>query len=235
MKQFLLSVLFTITCCAVPCIQSSENQTTYALTAQLPKISTQLSNSLELSLPGLKAYYKGFKIDLSKGLAILPEITRQTYFSFVITPEVDLCCSEQDNSVKYLKRSKTAPILWFDATLRLAVVQEGEKKLEEPWYYWDIQKRASEELPERLPEQAIIILIDPRIISTIQTTKQESVGTIFLPSIVFSQELTVNELENALTFAAISSIDLDTVHTPANEIFTKARVRDIARAAALTE
>ncbi|HAU30273.1 TPA: hypothetical protein DCW54_01425 [Candidatus Dependentiae bacterium] len=241
MKQFLIytclllpwTLLGSVPAAHIP--ETKNNQSTYALTAQLPKQSVQLSNNKELSLPGLKAYYKGFKIDLCKGLAMLPEITQQSYFSFVITPEIELCCAQRDNSVKYLKRAPNTPVTWFDVTLRLKNSDELNKKNPEPHYVWEVERRSLDEIPERIPEQAIIVLIDPKLISTLQTTEQDAAGTIFLPSLVFAQDISATELETALTFAAISSIDLDTVHTPASEIFTKSRVRDIARAAALAE
>ncbi len=242
MKQFVLHLLLLLSSASICSAtntpseaSASSTQRTYALTAQLPKTSILLSNTKELALPGLKAYYKGFKIDLSKGIAMLPEITHQTYFSFVVTPEIELCCSQQDNSVKYLKRAPSAPVSWFDATLRLDLSGEQDKSKIEPHYYWEIEKRTTDQIPERIPEQAIIVLIDPRHITTIQTTEQGADGTIFLPSLVFAQDASATDLETALTFAAISSIDLDTVHTPASDIFTKTRVRDIARAAALAE
>lgn len=239
MKQFIqyIYVFFPLLCLHGLAIGTTS--ASYTLTVQMPKNSINLTKKKELSLPGLKAYYKGTKIDLSKGCGKVPEPepgeSVKKYFSLIITPDIELSCSRQDNSVKYLKRVPSSPILWFDATLSLTITDEQGKKLTDPYYSWTIEERSTDELPDRLPEQALIILIEPKLITRIQATKQSCEEPLLLPSIVFDDSVSTETLQNALTYAAISSIDLDTVHTPAQEMFTKTRVREIAQTAALAE
>jgi hypothetical protein len=203
----------------------------YSITAQLPKACLAVSKQDEIRLPGLKAYYKGYKIDFSKGTALLPETQPQTFFSFIITPEIELVCSKNDNSISYLQRAKHAPIDWYDVSLITIITDANNKKLIEPAYQWMVEKRDTSAIPDRLPDQAIIILLNPKLIQTMSTTEQAQEGSLLLPSLVFNTETSAQELEEALTYATLSSIDLDTVHVSAAESFTKSRVQEIARTA----
>ncbi len=224
-------LLFTLTTWTL-----QTQQIRYTITTQLPKTCLGIGKQGDISLPGLKAYYKGYKIDLSKGSAVLPEADQKNFFSLVITPDIELVCSKNDNSISYLNRSATAPISWYDLSLVPIINDTNNKKLLEPAYYWNIEKRELKDIPNRLPDESIIILINPKLIHALQSLETTQSGSTMLPALVFNPEATAKEVEDAVTYAVLSSIDLDTVHTSANDSFTKARAKTIAStAAALAE
>ncbi len=223
MKRFTLTLLFINIFFTTPFCSFIKSST-------LPYL-LNLHNPNAISIDGLSAYYKGFEISLSEGRALLPECGTPTVFSLIITPSASF--KMQGKTVTSLLRDPKQPCRWWDLTLiskdqevdeedrrsatgeqsqAEALAKTDEDKIVTREYTWDIKSVAKDDMPERLPEHAIVVLIDPQFIETI--TEIQSENSINLPTIVFKtiDESSKEAFEEAILFATMSRPDLRAIN-----------------------
>lgn len=164
----------------------------------------------DISKSPISVYFLGFKIDLGEGPALLPDCG-STPCDIIIGYVSEF--TSRENNVKYLKREPQNPYLWF--SLQLSASHEtSTDDFDNPVVYkWTITKRNPDKMSLRVPEKAIVILMDPSLIEDIQDTESISTqGSIQLPTIKIKQSVTKEQLDEALSIAAIIALDLDAIH-----------------------
>lgn len=153
----------------------------------------------------VKCSYKGCVIDLSDGIDFLPENDLLNSFPIIITVEHPRLSS---GPVSHLERVSDAECLWYDVSW----TKEGTKTV------WTIEQRADDDMPLRIPDNALIICYPPEFIEKIEDkTPQESSSIIHLPTIILKKNLTQQERtkrDNGLTRCILSQPDVNAYLTP---------------------
>lgn len=206
MKRFATLIICSITILSIFYTHkaSCKGFLPYAINLQLPRTNIDIPS-----------YYKGYKISLKEGRALLPESTAPLVFSIVITPHVSF--SMRDRTVSSLIRSQDTPCSWYDITLvfKDSPTEEGDEDASRE-YSWIIEKKSLADIPKRLPLHALIILMDPQFIETvIDKEVTHTPDIINLPTVVFKDLSTPQQIEafeNALIIAAMNGLDLDAIH-----------------------
>lgn len=184
-------------------------QRIYSLKAKFPQALASLS-------PSLPVYYKGHKIDLTKGWTKLPECSEPCTFSLLITENVDFVA--KGNNVRYLKRIPDQEYTWYDLTLTLE--QEAkDTELVTPMpaqktYRWNIERHDEAATPERIPEHTIVLLTNPAFVEKLKTeTALPGAIDIVLPTVVFKETVdpeTFKEKSEEILLGPV--MDLDAIH-----------------------
>lgn len=158
--------------------------------------------------PSLRGYYKGEILDLHDGWTTINEEERTNTFSLIFTDEI--IEAKDGTSTKHLERSSKKPILWYDITLTF---------IDNKTLTWNIEKKASKSVPLRLPNNAIVIRINPKFIEKISMPSRvqspDSNHILYMPTIVMKQHLTEKEesaLEENMLYGIMASLDLDRIH-----------------------
>ncbi len=153
----------------------------------------------------IKCTYKGCVIDLSDGIDFLPETDLINNFAIIITPEHPRVSS---GTVSHLERIPDVDCLWYDVSW----TKEGTKTV------WAIEQRAEDDMPLRIPHNAIIICYPIEFIEKLEDkTPQESSTIIHLPSIVLKKNLTQDEKkkrDDGLTRSILAQVDVNARLTP---------------------
>ncbi len=148
----------------------------------------------------IKCTYKGCVLDLSNGIEFLSETGHVSSFPIVVTAEHPKVSS---GTVQHLERIPDADCLWFDVSWS----KEGTKTV------WTIEQRAENDMPLRIPDNAIIVCYPPEFIDTLRdTTSQESSTIIHLPTIVLKKNLTQEEKrkrDDGLTRCVLAQLDVN--------------------------
>lgn len=168
-------------------------------------LSLQLPNTIK-KYEGLKAYYKGYQIDLSEQWALLPECETPLTFSLLCIEPDDIDIKSHGNNIRYLKRKDHAEFLWYDLTLTMNPDEEHA-------YTWQIEKRDSSEIPARIPEHTIIMLGNPNFIESVQAEPAlPSALNIALPKIIYKNEINPEKFHESLTCTTLAALNLDAIH-----------------------
>jgi hypothetical protein len=183
-------------------------------TLSLGTIFAEQSNSyiLKLNVPsqvintqGLKAYYKGYQIDLSELWALLPECDNPLTFSILITENVDV--KAKGNTIRYLKRIEDLDFKWYDLTLTF-----DNANLENV-YKWTIEERDEESAPTRISENTLVILADPLLIESLATAPaQQMNNNISMPTVMFRRDISAAEFQESLICSLMNTLNLDAFH-----------------------
>lgn len=163
-------------------------------------------------IPGMRAYYKGERLDLSDHWCIVPETTRTAIFSLIVTDEIGF--ATRDANVRSLQRTHDH-CRWFDLTL--SITDTG--------YSWQTQELSIDEMPQRIPEHAITVLIDPEFVDklapctdeTCEPTDDEkaaavSATVIIFPQVVLKKNSDRKKFDDSLGIIALGALDIETVH-----------------------
>jgi hypothetical protein len=160
----------------------------------------KLTTSLFIKAKGLRAYYKGNPFIFNdENICIVSEKKRHT-FTLIIVKDTHLIM--ESNRKKYFKLKPNAPFLWYD--LDLFFDDPLDSFIKNPHYHWHINPRKPEDVSLRIPEDALIILLDPHFIEELyippysHVTNKCNALTIYLPYIKIKEHITTQEFEKAL-------------------------------------
>lgn len=204
MKKISLMLLFVtlaLTCC---------NNVIEATPHNIYSIKTKLPAAIS-NVESLPAYYKGYKVDLRDGRAEIPECGESQTFTVIFTENVEFCT--RGKTVRCLKRIKNQPYSWYDLTLSFHTEKHDDE--DKRVYSWSIEKRKENDVPERIPEHALVVLTDPDFIETLKPEPSipGSVDVV-LPTIVFKDDLNVEEFNDTVMQTIIGpALDLDAIHS----------------------
>ncbi len=153
----------------------------------------------------IKCTYKGCIIDLSDGIDFLPEHDLINSFPIIITAEHPRLSS---GTVLHLERVPDVECLWYD----ISWTKEGTKTV------WNIEQRAEDDIPLRIPHNALIVCYPPEFIERLEDkTAQESSSIIHLPTIVLKKNLTQEECkkrDDGLTRCILAQPDMNAYLMP---------------------
>jgi hypothetical protein len=168
---------------------------------------------------GLYIYYKGKPYPfIDNNLCIITE-KKCTRFTVIITQAVDSVVNK--NQKKYFKRKKKIPFLWYD--LDLIFDNPLDPFINCPRYHWRITPRPEYKASERIPDNAIIILLNANFIEDLtimeikdHCSEQEfpqapTFCTIYFPLIKIKKDLSIAEWEKSLIKQALD-LDIKTLH-----------------------
>ena len=203
MKKISLFSFFTCTLLAIsPFWPISATHLIYSLKTKFPKSATA-----DQYLPG---YYKGCEIDIHEGRTELPECYESQTFSIIFTENIDF--SAKGNTVRYLKRIEGQSYSWYDLTLSYSTEKhDGEDKRV---YSWTVEKRKENDVPQRIPDHALVILTNPAFVEAL-TTEPTIPGSVdvILPTIVFKQNLDSDLFQDTINQIMLGPVlDLDAIH-----------------------
>ncbi len=170
--------------------KTSQNQITYILSLNLPE---KIKNA-----PTINASYKGYRLAFENKLCYITEAKQSNNFVLVITPEVEP--KIEGKSVKYLERSKDKPCrLFYISNFNFNDLGNLD---------WTVEEEKPENLPIKLPEDAIIILMNPNYIEKIQpinsTNKNNNLK--HLAEIIIKKDVSQDELDHESIYSALASM-----------------------------
>ncbi|MGC2310290.1 MAG: hypothetical protein WA432_01555 [Candidatus Babeliaceae bacterium] len=206
---FLLSVFFPV------CLSGVE-QPTPLLHSYIIKL---LTASSALKATGLNVYYKGNPFVFNEeNICVITEKKRRT-FTVVITQEIEIVIKK--NQKKYFKLKKDAHFLWYD--LDLVVDDPVDPFITHAQYHWHINPRLPQEVAARIPDNALIILLDPDFIEELhnpelelhkknQLIEQNSRAfTLYFPLIKIKKDITPQQFKQSLMKHACE-LEMKTLH-----------------------
>lgn len=191
MHSLLGLLLFPLLCSA------SQTQFPYILRIHFP---THIKK-----IPSIYGYYKGQQLTFENDMTLFFDPQQRTHFTLVITPEV--AHQATDNHIKYLRRKPDVECSVYSLD-REYDPEAGTTK------GWKIQQEDLKSLPERLPDDALILLLDPSLITSISYSKAHDTktGIINLPSIFIKTALSQEELDSAALHGILASLDINAFH-----------------------
>lgn len=167
---------------------------------------------------GLIALCNGQPVTLNEHGNLLPITTRTSVFSLVITESIDY--APEGNGIRYRKRFKNLPCLWYDVTL----MYDNEVPA---GYRWEISELTEDAIPLRIPEHAIVIFLEPRFVtglkecsdtrcseyeSTIGAADEGIKNVFILPHVMIDPTIACDELQESLGIIGLGIIDVLTLH-----------------------
>lgn len=157
---------------------------------------------------GLRGYYKGEEIDFSDNWARLPENDSPAVFSLVITAEIET--KFRGNNVHYFKLKENVPFSWFDLTLSLS----SKKSSNNSSYSWKIEKRQKSEVPQRLPDNTLLIIAPSKYVKELIEEKslQKDENYIRLPVVIFEAPENKKAVEEFQINAAMGLLNMRNSH-----------------------
>ncbi len=179
-----------------------------------PRVIYSVKTKLPTTIPALESlpsYYKGHSINLREGRAELPECGESQTFSVIFTQNIGFAA--KGNTVRYLKLITGEPYLWYDLTLSFRTEKHDDE--EKRIYSWSVEKRNADDVPERVPEHALVVITNPDFIETLKPEISiPGAVDIVLPTIVFKDSIDPQELQESVMQAIIGpALDLDAIHS----------------------
>ncbi|MFA6066689.1 MAG: hypothetical protein WC707_05915 [Candidatus Babeliaceae bacterium] len=177
---------------------------------------TTYSYILKLQLPqhllgasGPWISYKGNPLSLDAHWCVIPERQEIVTCSVIISQNIKY--KSEGNNVQYLYRDENDPCAWYDLTLQTHIASPRKK---ESFPLWRIEERLLTEVPVRIPENAIIVLINPRFVDHLEEHKEKNEHkktTVRLPDIVIKQDVPLKDWNNAIHYSNLAFIDLKAI------------------------
>lgn len=233
MKRIIYQILILTTILNLPCTSFSINNESNLLDKEVNltnKNNPELNNNknqecttyiLKIKFPQniehppkINGCYKGYRLEFENNLCFIKQTQPSGQFIFVITPEIEP--KIEGNNVKYLERHENKPC-------RLFYVSYNHENKEPEWL---IEEELAENLPLRIPEDALILFMDPNYIKTIEcseNSKKESVQIINLPEIIIKNEISQSELQIASIHSLLASLDVNAICTPLKKVSKQER------------
>ncbi len=173
-------------------------------------------------IPHFRIYYGGNKIKSDihingkKVIFTIPEDKRRTAFTIVITESIQF--ASEDNTIMYLKLAKNQPYKFFSIQLiktENAVVENDKRK--EPTYEWIIEEQHIDLLDGRIPDDALIICMNPHFIQGLEGGNVVELPKIIVKSDIVQLAGSEAKLEDSYAKLLLSSLDTDAIHVNIHE------------------
>lgn len=155
------------------------------------------------------AYYKGKTLDFVNDIATIEEQSEINKFILVLTKEINF--KSEGKHIVYLERKNKKACNFYYIN---GIYDQDDKNIID----WKIEKEDINKLPLRLPDKAIIILINPKFIKGLEFKKEKKRRKknlkriiIDLPTIII-KHMNKSEIENDSIRSTCASIDANVVH-----------------------
>lgn len=153
----------------------------------------------------IKCIYKGHVIDLQEGIDFLPETELVSHFTVIITSEHPKILN---GTVAHLERDPKIECRWYEINWS----KEGTKTT------WSITELTEENMPLRIPDDAIIVCYPVKFFEKIEDkTSQDSCTIIHLPSIILKKNLSEEEKrkrDDEITRSILAQVEVNACLTP---------------------
>lgn len=182
----------------------------FMLTVQFPK-------SLK-DIPNFRIYCEGNKIkgDINKNSKrvtfALPEDKKRTHFTLIITEKIQF--KSEENTILYLKLADEQPYKFYSLQLIKTDPQAQEEKdsRKDPIYQWIIEEQKVSLEDGRIPDDAIIICIDPSYIEKLEGGNAIELPKIFIKEDAVQLAGSESKFDDSWTKILLSSLDADSIH-----------------------
>lgn len=168
-----------------------------------------------LTVPTMCGYYKGNKLIFTEDFCFIPETKACTSFSLFITkPEFAPKPKCDGNNIRYFKRRDQKPGRFFHITKKINTHNNNS---------WKISEKNINQVPLRLPDDTIILFLDPKYIAEIKENRVlnadyvENPSITELPRIIIDPKINLDELSELAEISVLASCDLDAFHIPVKE------------------
>lgn len=158
-------------------------------------------------IPVLCGYYKGYKLEFDENLCIIPENNpAYSYFTVIITEQVKYT---SEGTLEHLERLADKPCRLFHLSCR-------DKQ-------WHVQEEHADNIPSRLPAEALVLLINPTLVDgfNIQSNKRTTTPIITLPTLYIKPTITQQEFDIHAIQALSASLDVNPVHSSVKKAVKK--------------
>lgn len=158
----------------------------------------------EHPLPNIPVYYKGNRITTQEGPYekreyVITDSKKLTELSIIVTSKLK---APTTNTIAQFEMPQDAHYTHYSLT-RTSIVKDGEETFDETW---NIQTHTGTGTVA-VPNESLVILVDPSCIQTIQTVIWQKEGiSLKLPTIIFK-----NDLQKATGYARSLLANLDVV------------------------
>lgn len=183
--------------------------------------SVQFPKTLE-DIPQFRIYHGGNKLKSGihthgkKVTFTIPEDKRRTAFTVIITESIQF--ASEDNTIIYLKLAQNQPYKFF--SIQLIKMDNGiveNDKRKEPTYEWIIEEQHINLLDSRIPDDALIICMNPNFIQGL-----EGGNSVELPKIIVKNDAvqlagSQAKFEDSYAKLLLSSLDTDAIHANIHE------------------
>lgn len=185
---------------------NKQSEVTYLLKIKFP-------NHI-IEVPKIIGCYKGYRLEFENNLCFIEQSYQGHHqFVLIITPEIEP--KLEGNNVKYLERKNDKPCRLFYLTGKYDQTFEKNK------INWQIEEENSENIPTRLPEDALVLLTNPRFVRGVKSIPNESMESmqdldslIILPEVILKNEITQKELNESSVYSLLASLDSNAICTP---------------------
>lgn len=158
------------------------------------------------SKPQIQAYYRGYNLPIKSGICKLPEDTGSMFY-IIIAKTISFIKSESNN---YLKLKPGSHSKCYRILRNSTAAFNPEQKP------WKIQEELQEEQSERLPDNSIIICMDPNYVKELKIDSKNSNKNSkekVLPIIIIDPEVSESEFNKSLEFSLLASLDINAIHS----------------------
>lgn len=194
-----------------------KNNTSYIFRIKYPELVKKQ--------PSLRAYYKGYKYDIGN-MGIISHQSESNTLFLVITDHIKH--KFENDKIQYLERIENNPCRAFFLSSKTSA--HNPETIE-----WQIEEEKTQNIPLRLPEDALVVLLDSNLVEEVKDNPSKFVqdfkknleynstnntrSIIYLPELCIKKTITQTQIDLAATYASLCSIDLDAIHvSPTKEI-----------------
>ena len=164
--------------------------------------------------PEIFGYYKGYRLNFEGDMCIFDESKSTEQFILVVTEQVKI--STQSSGILYLERLPKKDCRLFYIKKKYAYKTNSANIFNG----WVIEEEEAENIPNRLPDNSLILLISPKFIEKIKTNKQiekQAVKMVnapitYLPAITIKKSITQKELDNSCQLNILGALDTNALH-----------------------
>lgn len=150
-------------------------------------------------MPVLCGYYKGKPLDFDKDFCIISQKEPVNQFTLVITDQISF---PHESNIKHLERIEGNPCNLYYITKKDDIT-------------WCVEEQNIKDLPLKLPNDSIILLINPEYVEFIDNnirSVSNKKNIIDLPCVVIKSNISQQELLTASISSLLASLDVKSIH-----------------------
>jgi hypothetical protein len=153
----------------------------------------------------IPARYKGVSLMIKEGSCSLPEDTGDIFY-LLITPNIQP--DKQKHTGVRLKRVLNQPCKWY------AIRRNSTAEFNPHQKPWLITEETPEQFSEILPDNTLVVLMDPRFVSGLKLVRDLCSSNKHIPAIVLDKEANEDEFNKSAEMCHLGAIDSKALHCP---------------------
>lgn len=153
------------------------------------------------------AYFKGYKLEFENDLALILQHKPITNLFVVITEQVNN--KKTANNIRYLERIKNKNCRFFYVTRKF-------DNIANEYCGWKIHEEDSKNIPIKIPEKSIVILLNPNFVSGLSYNEADNFcdnkNLISLPTLKIKSNIKQKDLNKSCLNSCMNSFNTNTMH-----------------------